>query len=605
MDMRKGVVGLGLLGLTLSVGCTPFPRRSYSPQSTTVAVTPTGRYLALDADHDALVMMHPIRGDQQKVALPGTPGRMAFRGHYAVVTLPQQRSVAVVDSWKMEVVRVIKVGVDPVHVAFTGPMEVVVVLAGENALATINVEDGTVGRRVALGLKMPGAVAVSRDSVLVTDVVEGRVAVVNTGSGSVKHEDLPGAQSDQRATLAHGITWDGQSGSLLVAASQLGVGADGRPAFVTTAGTLPVYYGPKTPPGQALTTVEPDGSGATEPLRDVEVPTEPLSEPVAVALVDDGRAVAVLFRGSRRVVFWGRATPDQTRFAPCSTPTAYARVGHGADGMALTLDGDKLVVHNAADLTVTEVAVPAFAPAGVCGQPSKLDATTHKIANVTLPADVAAGRRMFHDATNMDLTRVGVTCAFCHVEGLADGRTWDAPGGLRNTPSLAGARDGVVGIATTTLPLHWSGEFATVNDMTGTVTNVMVGDGISERQAQQLAAYVDTIPARDTGAPDAPEDRTAVAHGEALFNDATVGCSGCHAGDHFTDNVSHTLGFQVTPFQTPVMHNLTRTAPYLHDGSIPTLEALVDTLVRTDRMGKGSHLSTTDLADLTAYLRTL
>jgi len=54
-----------------------------------------------------------------------------------------------------------------------------------------------------------------------------------------------------------------------------------------------------------------------------------------------------------------------------------------------------------------------------------------------------------------------------------------------------------------------------------------------------------------------------------------------------------------------VLHGLHRTGPYLHDGSSVTLDDLVNDVVRTDRMGQGSHLTNDEAADLVEYLRTL
>jgi cytochrome c peroxidase len=73
-------------------------------------------------------------------------------------------------------------------------------------------------------------------------------------------------------------------------------------------------------------------------------------------------------------------------------------------------------------------------------------------------------------------------------------------------------------------------------------------------------------------------------------------CGTCHSGPLFTDERFHNTGvafrdgaaqdsgrFAVTSlsadlgaFKTPTLRDVTRTAPYMHDGSLPTLEAVVD-----------------------------
>jgi cytochrome c peroxidase len=79
-------------------------------------------------------------------------------------------------------------------------------------------------------------------------------------------------------------------------------------------------------------------------------------------------------------------------------------------------------------------------------------------------------------------------------------------------------------------------------------------------------------------------------------------CSACHGGPHFTDDRFHNVGLGWTPdytpgretgrfvtapighkdrlligaFRTPSLRALPRTAPYMHDGSVPTLEKVVE-----------------------------
>ena len=56
-------------------------------------------------------------------------------------------------------------------------------------------------------------------------------------------------------------------------------------------------------------------------------------------------------------------------------------------------------------------------------------------------------------------------------------------------------------------------------------------------------------------------------------------------------------------FKAPSLFFVGGTAPYYHDGSAPTLEALI--AKNGDRMGKTSHLSAAEKAALVAYLETL
>ena len=115
-------------------------------------------------------------------------------------------------------------------------------------------------------------------------------------------------------------------------------------------------------------------------------------------------------------------------------------------------------------------------------------------------------------------------------------------------------------------------------------------------------------------------------------------CTTCHLGDNFTDERFHNLGvgfdastgryadlgrWVVTAvgtkskadrgaFKTPTLRDATRTAPYMHDGSEPTLEAVVDFYDRggirnpaLDRDMAPLNLADGEKADLVAFLRAL
>ncbi|MFQ5927128.1 MAG: cytochrome-c peroxidase [Terriglobia bacterium] len=122
----------------------------------------------------------------------------------------------------------------------------------------------------------------------------------------------------------------------------------------------------------------------------------------------------------------------------------------------------------------------------------------------------------------------------------------------------------------------------------------------AEDLARALASYVRTILAGD-----APIDRYLNGEREALREQARAGlrifrgkgnCTACHLGPTFSDEQFHNTGiawregdlldpgrFAVTgkeedrgAFKTPTLREVARTAPYMHDGSLATLEAVVE-----------------------------
>jgi cytochrome c peroxidase len=125
-------------------------------------------------------------------------------------------------------------------------------------------------------------------------------------------------------------------------------------------------------------------------------------------------------------------------------------------------------------------------------------------------------------------------------------------------------------------------------------------DGVTALNiSRALAAFERTILAGNT-----PYDRFKAGDGKALSEPARRGmevffnkghCSACHAGAVFSDQGFHNIGIgtQTTPpdvgresqtglkgdhgaFKTPMLREVARTAPYMHDGSLKTLEEVID-----------------------------
>lgn len=115
--------------------------------------------------------------------------------------------------------------------------------------------------------------------------------------------------------------------------------------------------------------------------------------------------------------------------------------------------------------------------------------------------------------------------------------------------------------------------------------------------------------------------------GFALFN-GKAQCSNCHSGWKFTDDSFHDIGLKSEDigrgkflegvlkaqhaFKTPGLREITRRAPYMHDGSVVTLEAVIDQydtggVVRDSRSDliKPLGLTAQEKADLVAFMKTL
>jgi len=126
-------------------------------------------------------------------------------------------------------------------------------------------------------------------------------------------------------------------------------------------------------------------------------------------------------------------------------------------------------------------------------------------------------------------------------------------------------------------------------------------DGVTaENLAKAIASFERTIVSGNS-----PYDRYKAGDEDALSDQAKAGmklffgkanCSACHAGGHLSDNAFHNIGVGFADgkfadqgreaiskmegdrgsFKTPPLRDIARTAPYMHDGSLKTLEEVVD-----------------------------
>ncbi len=207
------------------------------------------------------------------------------------------------------------------------------------------------------------------------------------------------------------------------------------------------------------------------------------------------------------------------------------------------------------------------------------------------------GRRLFTSAVDDSLvdTSVGVSCSTCHFEGRTDGLTWEFDDGDRQTPSLGG-------VVSETAPVTWTEGVQSVALEAQLTARLRMGGArgaVNPALFDAIAVFVDATP-NESGV---PQDPDAVARGAEVFFRDDVACGECHVPPLYTDNRGHAL-YGLDDVMTPSLVGVAATAPYLHDGSEPTLQAL---LLRSQdgSMGDTSGLSEGELADLEAFLMTL
>lgn len=274
---------------------------------------------------------------------------------------------------------------------------------------------------------------------------------------------------------------------------------------------------------------------------------------------------------------------------------------------------------------------------------------------------IRLGRMLFFDKR---LSRQhDMSCATCHdpALGFADGR-----------PLAKGFAGKTLGRHTPTVlnavfngAQFWDGRAATLEEQaTGPI---MAAGEMNMPTAEEVATRVAAVPEyRDLFAkvygrepslklvgvaiaafeatlttPDSPFDRYARGDKRALTLQEKRGlallvgkasCTQCHRGMNFSDDRYYSLGampgsetrpqdpgrYQVTKntedlgaFKTPTLRNVSHTGPYMHDGSLATLEEVVAYYNRGGGKGTKSnllfelHLTDAEQRDLVAFLKAL
>ena len=281
-------------------------------------------------------------------------------------------------------------------------------------------------------------------------------------------------------------------------------------------------------------------------------------------------------------------------------------------------------------------------------------------ANGLTKARVELGKALFFDA-GLSLGR-GISCASCHFADHAFSDTValsvgaEGQTGFRNAPPLSNLayhhdffRDG--GIPTleqqVLAPIHTENEMASdilevAEQLRGNARYVELSRLAYDREpdpyviTRAIACYERTLVSgwsrydRSVYEGDATALTEAEQRGLTIFNSVEAGCSGCHSGfdlsDHSYRNIGTSLDHSADPgreritldpadrgkFKVPTLRNVAITGPYMHDGSMATLEEVVDHFVgggvddpNKDPLIQPLPLTAQDRSDLVAFLRAL
>ena len=522
---------------------------------------------------------------ETSIPIGAEPGAVALNptGSRAYVSLTSAAEIAVVDTERSDIIAYIPVAPKPYAVAITDD--------GDSLD-----EDEQVYVSHFLALPHAGAIETADDS------REGRITVIDTGSNSVVNQITLLPDEHGFPNLLAGI------------------------AIVNNRAWIPQVRAAPDLPQTLSTTVFAAVSvldldtgiedvTAHLPLNDQSIFGSPVNNPIAVIPAHDGQTLYIVLAGSDLIEVVDISNPQQPQLR------RFLATGHNPRGLALSPNGRWGYVMNYLSRSLTVLDLEQLTTVAEI-----------PITSETLSPEVLQGKILFNNASDPQLSLASwISCASCHPDGGTDGVTWMFPDGPRQSPPLWYAGQ--------TAPWHWSAALDELQDVEETLQLIQHGLGLAPgtdppqlgspntgrtADLDALAAFM----AQGLRVPAPPPTNGDLELGRSLFQ--ATGCTTCHGGPTWTsslmpgpagtldpdgngmvDEVLRDVGTYntldnrgETGFDPPSLLGAGLTAPYLHDGSMSTLENLLAS-GHPDPEGVGNGLSTEEIASLATFLRSI
>lgn len=644
-----------LLVLLGFMATTPQQASLQNPQfskrsSSAIAITDDGsRLLVVNPDSNTLTVMDPVGGQKLAELAVGTdPRTVALEGRTrAFVANRGSNTVSVVNLQDLTVVATIPVGQQPYGVV-VAPEDTFVFVAnsGSDSISVIDTTTLQLVATIPMGDR-PAGLAAAASRLYVTHLLTGLVSVIDIDrvpqtipycvpldfnqDGNVNITDIVRVSYRWSSTCgdpAYDPAVDLDQNCRIDTADMQVVAQQWRSAcsVISTGSTSNLVQSIVLNPAETRAYLPHIKSNSSNPapLFDTSIlpvvsvidlttqqalPSErisldavdiPVNMPFDAALSPDGLRLWVVNAGSNDLsvidLVSGRAT-------------AHIRVGSNPRGIVLSPDGRFAYVNNTLDGTVSVIDTATARVTSI-----------HTVTRIPMPPILLQGKRLFHTSAPSTISRdQWISCASCHFEGETDGRTWRLPGlGPRNTPSLLGVIQ--------TYPINWQADMDESQDQEHFIRNFQAGTGLitygnpypgrgmfnvgRSLALDALATFVDSLPPPSSPLKGGNQERAD--RGRTIFESSTTRCAVCHPAPFYTDRQKHDVGTADGPdelagreMDTPTLRGLANTAPYLHDGSAPTLVDVLVTKNRADRHGVTSHLSPDQIGDLIAFLEAL
>ncbi|MBL9013145.1 MAG: c-type cytochrome [Myxococcales bacterium] len=552
--------------------------------------------LVIDADSGALIKTDRAGKPIAQVAIGREAGLLTYdpaTGLAYVADRKADRIAVVKVGGALEIAQSWKTPAEPYSVALTpDKTTLLVVTIADRTMVALDAKTGAEKWRTALG-REPRGLAVSPDGTraLVSYLVTGTVDQVDLlESHRAEHIAISSSTTPRRGR--RGGAGDGEAfarGSFAVAfmGSEQALVPFQRetPVQITGGGENTGGYGGgfESPVSHQLAFIGLGKGGNTSQV------TAQIAQHQPRALAWDGVRDALYVAGMGNDTILQIKNASQVGIAEGLTASlTTGKDKCGPDGVAVTADGN-LVVWCAFNRTVQRIEV--VDGKGALAAAAKVQAGPQLVASA-MSEKQHTGYILFHSAEPAVSARGSMACSTCHPDNRADGLSWRIEKHELQTPILAGRMLG-------THPFKWDGGDPDLKTSLTSTMKRLGGFGLDKPQTDALAAYIEALPS--VRAPN--RDAQAVARGKKLFDGE--GCRTCHDGASYTDNDQHRFTGTLEKSDTPSLRGLAASAPYYHDGSAATLEALLRDRGAVHGMANTTKLTDAQVADLTAFLETL
>lgn len=220
------------------------------------------------------------------------------------------------------------------------------------------------------------------------------------------------------------------------------------------------------------------------------------------------------------------------------------------------------------------------------------------------PDLVRLGELAFHDATFC--YQHWLSCASCHPDARTDGTNWDLMNDGIGNPKQSRS----MLYSHRTSPVMITGVRASAEIAVAKGFAMIQFHELPEERLESVDAYLKTL--KPVPSPYLKPDGTLTAaalRGKKLF-DGKAGCVACHTPPYHSDKKKYVLNLgsdveRDRPFVTPILIEIWRTAPYMYDGRVSTIEEVITTDNSNNKHGNTRDLKPEEVKDLAEYVNSL